>query len=87
MPTVGVPLRSIVLAVVLGVGLSACAAPRARQSGGSCLDQCREQYKDCAYGSECMMVQECIMDICIPAENECRVRCTASAPAGRPAAP
>lgn len=45
------------------------------QPGPDCLATCDKEYKACAYGSECMMVAECDMEICIPRKQDCQARC------------
>jgi hypothetical protein len=68
-----------VIAIAVSLAVTACAARNPTGgSAGSCADTCAADYKECAYGSQCMMVQECILEICIPAENDCKARCDAA---------
>ena len=70
--------------IVMAGSLAACAAQRSPatlvsqsqpQPGPDCLAICTQQYKECAYGSQCMMVARCDMDVCIPRQQNCEAHC------------
>ena len=71
------------LATIVTAGsLAACAAQRAPvppdlqpQPGPNCVAICTQQYKECAYGSQCMMVAACDMNVCIPQQQNCEAHC------------
>ena len=73
-----------VAGIALATLIEACA-PRASPStstsqaprGSDCLAACTKHYKECAYGQECMMVQECILRLCIPSKEDCERNCAA----------
>ena len=70
-------VAGIVLATLAGCAVRASPSTSASQApgGSECLAACTKQYKECAYGSECMMVQECILEQCIPPEQNCERSC------------
>ena len=68
--------------IVMAGSLAACAAQRSPappasqpQPGPNCVAICTQQYKECAYGSQCMMVAECDMNVCIPQQQNCEAHC------------
>ena len=73
----------IVAAIVMATLIGACARQVSPGALGSetpqenCLAGCKKEYKECAYGSTCMMTQECILEICMPAQQTCEAQCAA----------
>ena len=68
--------------IVMAGSLAACAAQRSPtppdsqpQPGPNCVATCTQQYKECAYGSQFMMVAECDMNVCIPQQQNCEAHC------------